>query len=96
MGEERLEMSERERERLKVLHEVQGGHLTQVEAGVAFEAERAAVAKGAEAARGRGGWRVDPSAEGPSVEPEVLGAVPAPGAIQGAAALRRFRADAGV
>ena len=33
MGEERLEMSERERERLKVLHEVQGGHLTQVEAG---------------------------------------------------------------
>lgn len=33
MGEERLELSERERERLKVLHEVQRGHLTQVEAG---------------------------------------------------------------
>ena len=33
MGEERLELSQRERERLKVLHEVQRGHLTQVEAG---------------------------------------------------------------
>jgi hypothetical protein len=33
MGEEKLEMSERERERLKVLHEVERGHLTQVEAG---------------------------------------------------------------
>ncbi len=33
MGEEKLEMSQRERERLKVLHEVQRGHLTQVEAG---------------------------------------------------------------
>ena len=29
MGEERLELSHRERERLKVLHEVQRGHLTQ-------------------------------------------------------------------
>ena len=27
MGEERLELSQRERERLKVLHEVQRGHL---------------------------------------------------------------------
>jgi hypothetical protein len=33
MGEERLELSERERERLKVLHEVQRGQLRQVEAG---------------------------------------------------------------
>ena len=32
MREERIEMSERERERLKVLHEVEEGHLTQVAA----------------------------------------------------------------
>ena len=33
MGEDRFEMSQRERDRLKVLHEVRKGKLTQVEAG---------------------------------------------------------------
>jgi hypothetical protein len=33
MGEDRFEMSQRERDRLKVLHEVRKGNLTQVEAG---------------------------------------------------------------
>ncbi len=32
MREERMELSERERDRLKVLHEVKQGHLKQVEA----------------------------------------------------------------
>jgi len=32
MREERIELSQRERERLKVLHEVERGHLKQVEA----------------------------------------------------------------
>jgi hypothetical protein len=32
MEQERISMSRRERERLKVLHEVKAGHLTQVEA----------------------------------------------------------------
>ncbi len=32
MEEERIELSERERDRLKVLHEVEQGHLQQVEA----------------------------------------------------------------
>ncbi len=32
MGEERIELSARERERLKLLHEIQQGHLSQVEA----------------------------------------------------------------
>lgn len=34
MGEERLELSKKERDRLKVLHEVRRGHLSQVEAAV--------------------------------------------------------------
>lgn len=34
MGEERLELSQKERDRLKVLHEVERGHLSQVEAAV--------------------------------------------------------------
>ncbi len=32
MREERIELNERERDRLKVLHEIQPGHLKQVEA----------------------------------------------------------------
>ena len=33
MREERIELSQREQDRLKVLHQVEQGYLTQVEAG---------------------------------------------------------------
>ncbi len=54
MREERIELSQRERDRLKVLHQVEQGYLTQAEAGQRVQVSARQVRPGL---RGGRGWR---------------------------------------
>ena len=60
MGLERIELSQRERDRFNVLHEVSEGHLTQVEAaGRGCARLRASVARGHVRIRGRASMKLN-------------------------------------
>ena len=88
-------MSQRERDRLKVLHEVQKGHLTQRAGGGAVGADGSLGAKAAGAAAGGGRPRGGASVAGPAVEPEVAGGVAGAGGGPGASGLPGLWPDAG-
>ena len=95
MREERIELSQREQDRLKVLHQVEQGYLTQVGSGPAGAGERTPPAASAETGAGGGGQGRSASAAGAALEPEDSSGPPGAHPGPGAAALRRLWAHAG-
>ena len=98
--QEELRMSAQERDRLKVLHEVQKRHITQVQAGKELGLQRALGASAAETSTGQGRRSGSAAAARAALQPALAGEDQAAGrgavpAAEAGAAVARLRTHAG-